>query len=111
MSPTLGKLGMGWVAWVAHLAAFGCFLSAAGEARAQGVETSDIPSIEPAPGTVESTAEEKGSGVTPLVAPLPFKNSQIGWGVAVMAGLIHRFDADTTVKPSTGAIAGLFDCT
>ncbi|HEX6408692.1 MAG TPA: BamA/TamA family outer membrane protein [Gemmatimonadales bacterium] len=41
------------------------------------------------------------------MAPLPFKNSQIGWGVAVMAGLIHRFDADTTVKPSTGAIAGL----
>ena len=22
MSPSLGKLGMGWVAWVAHLAAF-----------------------------------------------------------------------------------------
>jgi surface antigen Omp85-like protein len=107
MSPTLGKLGMGWVARVAHLAAVGCVLCAAGEARAQGVETSDIPSIEPAPGMVESTAEEKGSGVTPLVAPLPFKNSQIGWGVAVMAGLIHRFDADTTVKPSTGAIAGL----
>ena len=41
------------------------------------------------------------------MAPLPFRNSQIGWGVAVMAGLIHRFDADTTIKPSTGAVTGL----
>src|SRR6185436_16682216 len=106
MSPTWGKMGMGWVAWVTRPVALGWILSAAGEARAQGVETSDIPSVELAPGTVESTTEE-GSGVTPLVAPLPFRNSQIGWGVAVMAGLIHRFDADTTVKPSTGAIAGL----
>ena len=97
---------MGWVAWVTRPVALGWILSAAGEARAQGVETSDIPSVELAPGTVESTTEE-GSGVTPLVAPLPFRNSQIGWGIAVMAGLIHRFDADTTVKPSTGAIAGL----
>jgi hypothetical protein len=24
-----------------------------------------------------------------------------------MLGLIHRFDTDTTVKPSTGAITGL----
>ena len=41
------------------------------------------------------------------MAPLPFRNSQIGWGVAVMVGLIHRFDADTTIKPSTGAVTGL----
>jgi hypothetical protein len=40
------------------------------------------------------------------VAPLPYRNSQIGWGVALMVGLIHRFDADPTLKPSTGAIAG-----
>ncbi len=92
--------------WVARLVALVWILSAAGEASAQGVETSDIPSIEPAPGTAES-APEAGSGVTPLVAPLPFKNSQIGWGVALMLGLIHRLDADTTVKPSTGAIVGL----
>ena len=92
--------------WVARLVALVWILSAAGEASAQGVETSDIPSIEPAPGTAESTPEA-GSGVTPLVAPLPFKNSQIGWGVALMLGLIHRLDADTTVKPSTGAIVGL----
>ena len=107
MTPTWWNVSRGWPAWVARLAAFGCVLSAAGEARAQGVETSDIPSIELAPGTVESTPQDEELGVTPLVAPLPFKNSQIGWGVAVMAGLIHRFDADTTVKPSTGAIAGL----
>ena len=41
------------------------------------------------------------------MAPLPFRNSQIGWGVAVMVGLIHGFDADTTIKPSTGAVTGL----
>ena len=38
------------------------------------------------------------------MAPLPFRNSQIGWGVAVMVELIHGFDADTTIKPSTGAV-------
>src|SRR4051794_27253829 len=92
--------------WVARLAAFGWILSGAGAAGAQGVEPSDITSIEPAPGTVESTAEE-GTGVTPLAAPLPFKNSQIGWGGALMLALIHRLDGDTTVKPSTGAIVGL----
>jgi hypothetical protein len=70
------------------------------------VETSDIPSIEPTPESDERPGRE-GHGVTPLVAPLPFRNSQIGWGAALMVGLIHRFDADTTVKPSTGAIVGL----
>ena len=91
---------------LARLVVFGWITTCCGRVWAQGVETSDIPSIEPAPGTVESTAEE-GSGVTPLVAPLPFRNSQIGWGVALMLGLIHRLDSDTTVKPSTGAIVGL----
>jgi hypothetical protein len=103
MRPTLWRFGIGWAAW-ARLAVLGLILSV--EARAQGVDTSDIPSFEPASGTVENTNQE-GSGVTPLVAPLPFKNSQIGWGGALMLGLIHRFDTDTTVKPSTGAIAGL----
>ena len=73
---------------------------------AQGVETSDIPSIEPT-SELGGVTGHKGAGVTPLVAPLPFRNSQIGWGAALMGGLIHRFDADTTVKPSTGAIVGL----
>jgi hypothetical protein len=65
------------------------------------------PSIEPPPDPGEGAARGGAGGVTPLVAPLPFRNSQIGWGVAVMAGLIHRFDADTTIKPSTGAVTGL----
>lgn len=66
----------------------------------------DVPSIDP---TVEPGAgtSRRTKRVTPLVAPLPFRNSQIGWGGALMVGLIHRFDADTTVKPSTGAVMGL----
>ena len=65
-----------------------------------------MTSIEPTPESVAGVGRE-GTGVTPLVAPLPFRNSQIGWGAALMVGLIHRFDPDTTVKPSTGAIVGL----
>jgi hypothetical protein len=65
------------------------------------------PSIEPPPDPGDGASRGAAGGVTPLVAPLPFRNSQIGWGVAVMAGLIHRFDADTTLKPSTGAITAL----
>lgn len=49
-----------------------------------------------------------GSKVTPLIAPIPFKNSQIGWGLVLMVGAIHRFDPDTTLKPSTGAIGGFY---
>ena len=75
-------------------------------ASAQEVEVSDVTSIGPT-SHLEESREGGGAGVTPLVAPLPFRNSQIGWGVALLAGLIHRFDADTTVKPSTGAITGL----
>src|SRR5262249_24984605 len=29
---------------------------------------------------------------------------QVGWGLMLMGGLIHRFDPDTTIKPSTGAV-------
>ena len=67
----------------------------------------DVPSLDPTaePGT--GTGRRTGRSVTPLVAPLPFRNSQIGWGEALMVGLIHRFDPDTTIKPSTGAVAGL----
>jgi hypothetical protein len=45
---------------------------------------------------------------TPVFAPIPLKNTQLGWGLGVMAGAIHRFDADTTVKPSTGVIGGFY---
>ena len=105
MTPTWGNVSRGWPARVARVALWG-WITGAGSLWAQGVETSDILTIEPLPDATEGTKSE-GTGVTPLVAPLPFRNSQIGWGMAVMAALIHRFDADTTVKPSTGAIVGL----
>ena len=66
-----------------------------------------MPSIDPTADPAEGSARKTGPGVTPLLAPIPFHNSQIGWGLVLMAGLIHRFDADTTLKPSTGAIAGM----
>lgn len=66
-----------------------------------------IPSIDPTSEPAEGSARRTGTGVTPLVAPIPFHNSQIGWGLVLMAGLIHRFDDDTTLKPSTGAVAGM----
>ncbi|MDF3053053.1 MAG: hypothetical protein K0S19_1158 [Geminicoccaceae bacterium] len=91
---------------VARLIVLGWIITGGARAWAQGVETADIPSIEPQSEAVQGT-DQTGSGVTPLVAPLPFRNSQIGWGAALVLGLIHRFDGDTTVKPSTGAVAGL----
>jgi len=75
------------------------------------------PVVDPAAGNVPSidAPDEPGDGAhsgaekgpTPIVAPIPFKNSQIGWGGVLMLGLIHRFEADTTIKPSTGAVMGL----
>jgi len=46
--------------------------------------------------------------VTPFAAPVPFKNSQVGWGLFTMVGVIHRLDPDTTLKPSTGAAGGFY---
>lgn len=67
-----------------------------------------MPSIDPTAETVPGTSRRpSGRAVTPLIAPLPFRNSQIGWGGALLLGLIHRFDDDTTVKPSTGMVGGL----
>ena len=66
-----------------------------------------VPTLDPTVEPGAGTQRRVGRKVTPLVAPLPFRNSQIGWGGAVMVGLIHRFDPDTTIKPSTGAISGL----
>jgi len=62
------------------------------------------PDVEPG----EGTAQPNGRTVTPLVAPVPFKNTQLGWGLMLMGGLIHRFDADTTIKPSTGLLGGFY---
>ncbi|HTK69190.1 MAG TPA: BamA/TamA family outer membrane protein [Candidatus Eisenbacteria bacterium] len=72
------------------------------------------PQVAPTPGVDATTLEpgnaapSSGSGITPLIAPIPFKNSQVGWGLVLMLGAIHRFDADTTLKPSTGAIGGFY---
>ena len=64
--------------------------------------------IQPADATPQGTSHSAGSGITPLFAPVPFRNSQLGWGLAVLAGAIHRFDPDTTIKPSTGAVGGFY---
>jgi hypothetical protein len=69
---------------------------------------SPVPGIDPTDASSAGTAERTGSAVTPIFAPIPFKNTQLGWGLAVMAGAIHRFEPDTTLKPSTGAIAGFY---
>jgi hypothetical protein len=66
------------------------------------------PSVDPAANLPESATPPSGSGVTPVFAPIPFKNSQLGWGLTLMVGLIHRFDPDTTLKPSTGALVGFY---
>jgi len=67
------------------------------------------PGLDPTTGeSSEGTELETGSGVTPLLAPIPFRDSQLGWGLFVLAGLIHRFDPDTTLKPSTGAVGGFY---
>jgi hypothetical protein len=59
------------------------------------------PTLEPQTDPGEDPGQDGGRSVTPMVAPVPFKNTQIGRGLMLMGGLIHRFDADTTVKPST----------
>jgi hypothetical protein len=67
------------------------------------------PSVDPAANVPEAAATPPaGPGITPFFAPIPFKNSQLGWGLAGMAGIIHRFDPDTTFKPSTGAVGGFY---
>jgi hypothetical protein len=69
---------------------------------------SPTPGIDPANASTDGTPQKTGSAITPIFAPIPFKNTQLGWGLAVMAGAIHRFDPDTTLKPSTGAVTGFY---
>src|SRR6185369_8668756 len=64
----------------------------------------DVDPVEPAP----VASEPAGPAVTPVVAPIPFKNTQVGWGLSLMLIAIHRFDPDTTVGPSTGGIGGFY---
>ena len=61
------------------------------------------------PSTLAAPANEPAEpGVTPVFAPIPFKNTQVGWGLMLMAMAIHRFDPDTTIGPSTGGIGGFY---
>jgi len=66
-----------------------------------------MPAVDPAAQALPPPAPG-ASRVTPIFAPIPFKNTQLGWGLGVMAGAIHRFDADTTIKPSTGVLGGFY---
>jgi len=66
------------------------------------------PDLQPTDQTPEGTPRHTGTSFTPLFAPIPFKNTQVGWGLVLMAGAIHRFDPDTTYKPSTGAVCGFY---
>ena len=66
-----------------------------------------MPSVDPAGQALPPPAPGVDR-VTPIFAPIPFKNTQLGWGLGVLAGAIHRFDADTTIKPSTGVIGGFY---
>jgi hypothetical protein len=66
------------------------------------------PDINPPEQSHEGTEENVGGNFTPLFAPIPFKNTQVGWGLALMVGAIHRFDPDTTYKPSTGMVTGFY---
>lgn len=68
----------------------------------------EVPGLDATPDPGDGTSRRTGRRLTPFVAPIPFKNTQIGWGVAGLVGLIHRFDPDTAIKPSTGAIGGFY---
>ena len=67
-----------------------------------------VPSVDPTVMPDGDAGRTGHPGITPLLAPIPFKNSQIGWGLVLMLGVIHRFDPDTTLKPSTGALGGFY---
>jgi SSS family solute:Na+ symporter len=66
-----------------------------------------MPIVDPAGEALPQPASS-AQRVTPIFAPIPLKNTQLGWGLGVMAGAIHRFDADTTLKPSTGVVGGFY---
>jgi hypothetical protein len=66
------------------------------------------PTIDPTDEPSPEAREPSPSRVTPLVAPVPFKNTQVGWGLFLMVGAIHRFEPDPSIKPSTGAVGGFY---
>src|SRR6476620_1466353 len=55
------------------------------------------PDIAPPTEPGDGTSREAGRGVTPMFIPIPMKNTQLGWGLMLMGGLIHRFDPRTTI--------------
>ena len=66
------------------------------------------PTIDPTDEQSPEVGESGASRITPLVAPVPFKNTQVGWGLFMLVGAIHRFDPDPSIKPSTGAVGGFY---
>jgi surface antigen Omp85-like protein len=68
----------------------------------------DTPQLDPADQAPEGADHPTDQTFTPVVAPVPFKNTQLGWGLLLLAGAIHRFDADPALKPSTGAVGGFY---
>src|SRR5580765_7185749 len=97
-----------WIAMLATCAMAWPLCASAGDGAGDIDPTaSPTPGIDPADAAIDGTAQ-RTSAITPIFAPIPFKNTQLGWGLAVMAGAIHRFDPDTTLKPSTGAVAGFY---
>ena len=67
------------------------------------------PGIDPTgAGAGEVSTPNTPKRVTPMFAPIPMKNTQLGWGLMLLAGVIHRFDADTTIKPSTGMVGAFY---
>src|SRR6478736_2389884 len=45
---------------------------------------------------------------TVAFAPIPIKNTQIGWGLMATMMVIHRFDSDPKVQPSTGVVGAFY---
>lgn len=54
---------------------------------------------------LDSVSRERRK-VTPLIAPIPSHNPQLGWGLALVGMLIHRIGGDTVGPPSTAVVVG-----
>jgi len=56
----------------------------------------------------EEAAKKEKSGEF-LVAPVPFRNPQLGWGLALGIAYLHRYDkTDHVSPPSTIGVAGMY---
>lgn len=45
---------------------------------------------------------------TVAFAPIPIKNTQIGWGLMGTMMVIHKFDSDPKIQPSTGMVGAFY---